>query len=258
MTWWVKAAAGTEEPSSSWPRADAQERSHGPQEGFSAGLGAGPQGKSLMFTVSAAKGAPTSHAEVQTSELMTSEAENVPPSHSSSLKTPRHPTPRDTAAPAEIPPVPPVQTAEETQTYPGEVPPGLKWRPSQLRGEAQVRTSRPDFLGAEGVPPFASQTDVQKHSSTLQLAADEALPSASETKPQWVSSKPVISEEKQSLPSLRAETQEELWSQAVLARRLSPRTRAEAEAQTFHTDIPLGTKWQVYRLSTEAQVQTLC
>lgn len=244
-----------EELSSSWRRADAQERSRGPQEGFSAGLGAGPQGKSLMFTVNAAKGAPTSHAEVQTSKLMTSKAENVPPSHSSSLETPRHPTLRDTA---EIPPMPPVQAAEETQTYPGEVPPGLKWHPSQLRGEAQVRTSRPDFLGAEGVPPFASQTDVQKHSSTPQLGADEVLPSASETKPQWVSSKPVISEEKQSLPSLRAETQGELWSQAVLARRMSPRLRAEAEVQTFHMDIPLGTKWQMYRLCTETQVQTLC
>lgn len=234
----VKAPVGTEEPSFSQPRADARERSHGPQKGFPAGLEAGAQGKPSMLTVRVAKGAPTSHAEVQTSKLMTSKAENVPPSHSSSLETPQV---QDIAAPAEIPPVPPVQTEEETQTYSGEIPPGMKWHPSQLRGEAQVQTSSPDFLGAEGVPPFASQTDAQKHSSTLQLAADEVLPSASQTEPQWISSKPAISEEKQSLPSLHAETQEE-----------SLRTCAEAEVQTSHMDIPLGNKWQGYCLCTEA------
>lgn len=255
-TWWAKALAGTEEPSSSRPRADAWERSHGPQKGLPAGLEAGAQGNSLMLTVRVAKNTPISLAEVQTSKLMTSKAENVPPSHSSSLETPQA---QDTVAPAKIPPMPPVQTEEETQTYPGEIAPGMKWHPSQLRGEAQVQTStKPDFLGAERVPLFASQTDMQKHASTLQLAANEVLPSASQTEPRWISSEHAISEEKQFLPSLHAETQEELCSQAVLARRLSPRTCAEAKAQTSHMDIPLGNKWQVYCLCTKAQVQTSC
>lgn len=162
-TWRVKDLIGTEEPSS-WPRADARQQSHGPQNGFAAGLEAGAQVKSLMFTVKVAKGAPAWHAEVQAPELMISKAEDDPPSQPSSLKTLQA---QATAAPAEIPLVPPVQTEEETQTSPSEIPPGMKWHPSQLQGEAQVQTSRPDFLGAEGLPLFPSQTDMQKHSPTL-------------------------------------------------------------------------------------------
>lgn len=131
----------------------------------------------------------------------------------------------------------------------------MKWHPSQLRGEAKVQTYQPDFLGAEGVPLFASQAGIQRQSSTVQLAADEALPSASQTKPQWISSKPAMSEDKH---CRHAETQAESWPQAVLARRLSPKTCAETKVQTSHEDIPLGNKWQGYRLHTEAQVQTLC
>ena len=99
---------------------------------------------------------------------------------------------------------------------------------------------------------------MQQHSSTLQVAADEVLPSATRTEPRWISSRPATSEEKQSLPSLRADTQEESRLQAGLARRLSPRRLAEAEEQTSRTDVLLGKKWPVYGRCTEAQGQTLC
>lgn len=201
-----------------------------------------------MLMLRVAKGAATSHAEIQASKLVTAKAENV---SSLSLLQPQKPQPISHLY---------LQGKQRRKHKPLPVKynQGMKWHPSQLQGEAQVQTSRPDFLGAVGLPLFVSHSGMQKHSSTLQLAADEVLPSASQSVSQGITSEPAISEEKQSLPSLHAEIQEEPWSRAVLARRLSPRTRAEAGVQTSHADMPLGNKWQMYRLRTEAQVQTSC
>ena len=77
----------------------ATHRRHGLQNGFAAGLDAGAQVKSWLLPGRAAKGGPALHAKVQASELMTPKAEDVPPSHSSSLETPQV---QSTAAPVKI------------------------------------------------------------------------------------------------------------------------------------------------------------
>nr|XP_009685520.1 PREDICTED: uncharacterized protein LOC104152066 [Struthio camelus australis] len=192
-------------------------------------------------------------AEVRTSKLTISGAEDILPSppHSEaplSPSCPETPEVQDTAAPAETMPVPPVLTDAETQTSHPEIPMGKKWK---LQVEAQVQTSRLDFPGAEEVPLYASETEMQKQSSVSELPESELPLSASQMEPQCVSA-----EEKLSALSVHSEIQEKEVSQATLARKPSLATHAEAEVQTSYIDIPPGNKWRASRLGTEAQVQT--